>query len=131
MPDRAAIDRGFAFEVDVAEALGLNAVSGSGNKPHDLSDVKGRLRISCKSTKDRTWAETLRQLAEAIDLAHGTGETPALAVEDPATGDRLLIFRLTDAAEALSYENRVERKPRRADVVKSASQVPTLLRDLI
>lgn len=116
------------YEIDVAEALGLNLVPGSGNKASDLSDTKGLLRISCKSTKKRTWGETLRQLAEAVDLAHGTGETPALAVEDPETGDRVVIFRLGDAAEFLSYESQIERRPSRAESVKSASLLPALLR---
>lgn len=129
MPDRASIERGFEFERDVAEALGLSIVPGSGNQPHNLSDAAGKLRVSCKSTQKRTWGETKRQLAEAVDLAHGTGETPALAVEDPEDLGRYLIFRLEDAAEFLSYESRVERRPRRADVVRDASRVPALLRD--
>lgn len=130
MPRSPDQERGFKFEAEVVEALGLSAVAGSGNQPHDRSDAKGRLRVSCKSTTGRSWAETKRQLAEAIDLAHGTGETPALAVEEPETGDRYLIFRLVDAAEAFSYESQVERRPRRADVVRSASKLPALLRDV-
>lgn len=125
-PDQA---RGFQFERDLAEALGLNLVPGSGNKPHELSDAKGRMRISAKSTIKRSWAETMRQLHEAIDLAQGTGELPGLAVEVPETGDRVLILPLEAAGEFLSYESQVERKPSRADRIRASYKTPALLRD--
>lgn len=128
MPDREAIERGFAFEKTAADALGLRGTPGSGNKWHDQSDAKGAIRLSCKSTKKRTWAQTRAQLREAIDMSSGTGESPVLAIEDD-DGEALLLMRLSDGAQLLTDDARAERKPRRAEVVRQASRVPALLRE--
>lgn len=117
------------YEAEVAEALGLSVVPGSGNQWHSRSDASGKLRVSCKSTAKRSWSETKRQLAEAIDLAQGTGEVPALAIEEPETGERILIMRLSDAAQILTEDAPTQRKPSRAEAVRDLSRVPVLLRE--
>ena len=122
-------ERGRRFESEAAEVLGLNLVPGSGNRHADRSDAKGQIRLSCKSsTTKRSWAETRHQLAEAIEMAQGTGELPALAIED-MDGERLLILRLVDAGALLADPVSVQRIPRRAEVVRERSSVPVLLRD--
>lgn len=128
MPDRAAIKRGFDFELDLAELLGLRLVPGSGNKWSALSDASGRLRVSAKSTSKRSWVETRRQLSEAIELAQGTGETPALAIEDE-DGERLIIFRLMDFAELFAGDWQINVKPSKAEERRARAAIPALLRD--
>jgi hypothetical protein len=120
--------RGLTFERSAAEKLGLSLTPGSGNGA-ERSDAKGRIRLSCKSTQKRSWAETKRQLAEAIDLAQGTDEVPMLAVEEPETGEQFLVVRLSDAAKILTDDARPERKVGRAEVVRSRMELPSLLRD--
>lgn len=115
------------FEVEAAEALGLSLTSGSGNKAHDRSDAKGRIRLSCKSTAKRTWAQTRAQLREAIDMAAGTGEAPLLAIQDD-DGETFLVMRLTDGAAVLTDDARPTRRVRRSDVIRETSSIPVLLR---
>lgn len=130
MPDRAAIERGLEFEAEAATALGLTQTVASGSQHFDRSDAKGRVRLSCKANpiKRRTWGETREQLREAIDLAVGTGETPALAIED-TDGEQFLLLRLADGAALLTEEIKTQRQPSRAEVVREASRIPVLLRD--
>jgi hypothetical protein len=127
MPDREATARGLAFEARVSEALSLDLTRASGNQPHDRSDERGRgLRGSCKSTSGRSWAQTRRELAEAIELALGTGQTPFLAVEDD-DGAAVVMLRLEDFAEVLKGE----RKPlplKRSERIRALARTPLLLR---
>jgi hypothetical protein len=117
------------FEREAAEALGLSLVPGSGNQWHSRSDASGRIRLSCKSTTGRrTWGETRSQIVEAIDMAAGTGETPALAVED-ADGERFLVMRLADAAVLLTEDPAVLGKPSRSRAIRDSADTPALLRD--
>lgn len=129
MPDRAAIERGRVFESEVNATLGLNDVPGSGNQWDERSDGRGRLRVSSKSEIKRTWGRTRSQLAEAIDLAQGTGETPALAIEEPEDGARLIIFRLEDFAELFGADWTIAAKPSKAEERRARASVPALLRD--
>ena len=124
-PDQS---RGLAFEQEAAEKLGLSLTPGSGNGV-ERSDARGCIRLSCKSTAKRSWAETKRQLREAIDMAQGTGEVPVLAVEEPETGERFLVMTLSDAAALLTDPVRPQVQPSRAEVVRSRMDLPSLLRD--
>ena len=122
--------RGLVFESEAALALGLTQTAGSGNQSRDRSDARGHLRLSCKASSDRvTFTELKRHLAEAVDLAYGTDETPALALEDH-DGDQILVMRLQDAAQWLTaHAGAVERKPSRAERVRGNAQIPIALRD--
>lgn len=106
----------------------MDQTKSSGSRWYDRSDNKGSLRVSCKATAKRTWGETRSQLDEAVDLAAGTGETPALAILD-ADDQAFLIVRLTDAALLLFEDARHERRPSRAQAIRDAAGTPTLLRD--
>lgn len=129
MPDAAAIERGRVFEVEVNQTLGLQDVAGSGNQWNDRSDGKGRIRVSSKSESKRTWGRTRSQLAEAVELAQGTGETPALAVEDPEDGARLIIFRIEDFAALHAEGWEIPSKPSKGDARRARAAVPAFLRD--
>ena len=119
--------RGREFEVEAAEKLGLKLTPGSGNGA-ERSDARGQLRLSCKSSSDPvSWAEVKRHLSEAIDLAAGTGETPALALEE--MDGQWIVMRLEDVAELLSSTQQTTRIARRAEVVRASSGVPLLLRE--
>lgn len=123
-------ERGRVFEAEAAEMLGLSLTPGSGNQFHSQSDAQGHLRLSCKSSVNRIdWAEIKRHVSEALDMAQGTGETPALALEDHA-GDQYLILRLQDAAEFLNSAATVQKSVRRSAVVRETSRIPVALRDL-
>lgn len=99
-PNRNRIENGLTFERKVAKKLDLKLIPGSGNKWYSQGDVAGHgLHVSCKATAKRTWKETRNQLNEAIDMARGTGNIPALAVEDD-DGEELIILRLSNFAEA-------------------------------
>lgn len=130
-PSVSALARGLAFEAEAAEALGLSQTAASGALHRDRSDAKGALRLSCKSSpQDKlTYAEILRHLAEAVDLAYGTDETPALALED-RDGNQLLVMRLEDAARwVTSQQQTVERRQRRSGRVREGAKIPLALRE--
>jgi hypothetical protein len=75
-----------------------------------------------------SWAEVKRHVAEAVDMAYGTGEIPALAMEDEH-GGQYLVMRLEDAGKLLSQESTVQHRPRRGERLKAAADVPMKLRD--
>lgn len=121
--------RGIDFEAHVAEALGLRQVPGSGSNWRSKGDCKGRLRISCKAEATKTWGRIREQLREAIDMAFGTGELPALAVlEDD--GEELVVMRLSDLAKALeSGGNRNGAGPiSRGEMTRDLAGTPAMLR---
>lgn len=129
VPDQQAIERGRVFESEVNETLGLRDVPGSGSQWHSRSDGQGRLRVSSKSESKRTWGRTRSQIAEAVELAQGTGETPALAIEDPDDGARFILFRLEDFAALFAEGWEITAKPSRADERRARAAVPAFLRD--
>src|SRR5208282_4029785 len=103
MPDKDAIQRGLDFEDKVANAISGQKQPGSGNKFYAPSDCRGSgLIVSCKSEKNLAWSRILRYLDEAIELSHGVGAIPALAVENVNSGDELILMRLSDFSKALS-----------------------------
>lgn len=128
MPLTPEQQRGMIFEEVAAELLGLRLTPGSGAGV-EKSDAAGRIRLSCKSTAKRSWAETKRQLKDAIDMAQGTDEVPMLAIEEPESGERILLMRLSDGARILTDEAKPQRKIGRAEVVRGRIDVPAILRD--
>lgn len=127
MPDREAIKRGLAFEAAVSEALSLDLTAASGNQWSDRGDNRGRgLRSSCKATTKRTWGQTREQLAEAIEMALGTGQTPFLAVLDDDDA-ALVVIRLEDLAELLAGE-RTPAPVKRSERIRAAASTPLLRR---
>ena len=126
-----AQQRGVDFEEEAATVLGLRQTSNSGAGT-DKSDAKGALRLSCKSSTDPvSWTEVKRYVLEAVDMAYGTGETPALALEDDA-GAQFLILRLQDAGEFLTLAGEVvrPRTVKRAERIAANAEIPALLRGL-
>lgn len=130
MPDRVRIQRGLDYEHRVREALGGKLVPRSGAGWRDKSDVKGRLRISCKAEATKTWGRIREQLREAIDMAFGTGELPALAVlEDD--GEELVVMRLSDLAKALEAGGNTNGAgpTSRGEMTRDLVSTPAMLRD--
>ncbi len=128
MPRTPAQQRGMEFEADVCRVLGLKTSPGSGNKWDHKGDGSGGIRVSSKSTSKRTWGETRRQLDEAIEFCAGTGDLPALAIEEPEDGERLVVMRLVDFAELRERGGLAPRPSTRAEMVRQRSSVPVLLR---
>jgi len=116
------------FEEDVCESLGLQATPGSGNQWTQRGDSAGALRVSAKSTAKRSWAETRRQLKEAIEMAAGTDELAALAIEDE-DGARLVLMRLEDLAALRASGGLPARQSKRGEIIKETAKVPFLLRE--
>lgn len=129
MARTAAQERGMQFERDVCAALGLKESPGSGALWVCKGDGAAGIRVSSKSTSKRTWGETRAQLREAIEMCAGTGDLPALCIEDPMDGERLVVMRLVDFAELRAQGGLPERIPKRAEIVRAASRVPALLRE--
>lgn len=128
MPDRDRIQRGLDFEHRVQEALGARLVSRSGAGWRDKGDVKGPLRISCKAESDKSWNRVREQLREAIDMAFGTGELPALALlEDD--GEELVVMRLSDFAQALGASRSFASPVSRGERVRDLVSTPSMLRE--
>ena len=127
MPDFERIQRGNDFEVRVAKALGAKLVPRSGAGWKDKSDVKGKLRVSCKAESSKSWNRIREQLKEAIDFSIGTGETPALATLDD-DGEELVVIRLTDFAKLLSDNVKIEPVTTRGERVRQTVGTPSLLR---
>ena len=122
---------GILFEAEAAAILGLRQTPNSG-AGSDRSDASGALRLSCKASTDRIgWAEIKRHVAEAVDLAYGTGETPALALQDHV-GEQYLILRLSDAGEFMAKAGDVERPRRvgRGERIAAIAEVPAMLRGM-
>jgi hypothetical protein len=129
MPDREAIERGLAFEAEVAEALGISATKASGNQWSDRGDGRGRgLRPSCKAnpTTRRGWGKTRAELRESIEIAHGSGQLPLLAIQDQ-DGAKLVLMRLEDFAEVLNGD-RSPAPMKRSERVRAIADIPLLRR---
>ena len=131
-PNREAIERGLQFESTVADALGGKKQPGSGNKFFAPSDVlvPGGILVSCKSEIDLTIKKLKRHLDEAIDLAQGTGNIPALAFEyNPITdGDELVLMRLSDFAKALQEVTIPKKFESRGVEKRENAEIPIMLR---
>lgn len=127
MSDRERIERGLDFEGRVRDLLGARLVARSGAGWRDKSDVKGRLRVSCKAESTKSWNRVREQLREAIDFAFGTSETPALALLDD-DGEELILLRLVDFSKMLSDGTRLQPKLTRGDTVRENAEIPALLR---
>jgi|SRR5581483_8430672 len=128
MPDRERIQRGLDFEHRVRDALGQRLVARSGAGWRDKGDVKGRLRISCKAESQKSWGRVREQLREAIDMAFGTGELPALALlEDD--GEEIVMMRLSDLAKALEASSSGSGARSRGDTMRELADVPAMLRE--
>ena len=115
----------------MSESLGLELTKSSGNQWHDQSDNRGLgLRVSCKAnpTTKRTWLQTLEHLREAIDMAAGTGQIPALAIED-MDGSQYVLQRLSDYAEVLRGDRAGIVSPvKRSERIRAAAATPLLRR---
>lgn len=129
MPDRVAIERGFAFETRLGDLLGGDLRPGSGNQWDSRGDVSaGVFLFQAKATSKRTWAETRRELREAIDDAQGTGRLPGLAVLDE-DGEELVVLRLSELIEALASGVTLERQETGGERRRKIASMPALLRD--
>lgn len=130
MPRTAEQARGMQFELDVADRLDGQTMPGSGNQWHARGDCRAHgLRLSCKATAKRTWGETRRELAEAIDIAYQTGEIPALAVLDE-DDEELVVMRLSDLAKAFSGGvTPIPPKENKGHTRTKTAHVPVLLRE--
>lgn len=128
-----AQQRGIDFESHVANVLGLNLQPGSGNKFFAKNDCTGHgLSISCKSTSYKIFSKLLKYwLQESIDDAQGTGNIPALSIEDKLDGEQLVIMRLTDFAKALNGGTTSIPEYYKSKGIKKRSEadVPVMLRD--
>lgn len=130
MPDQRAIDIGRAFEATVSEALGIELTAASGNRWNDQGDNKGRgLLVSCKAnpTTKRSWATTREELRDAIEMAHGTGRLPALALKDQ-DGAQLVLMRLEDVAELLGSAETTVKTTKRSERIRDLASTPLLKR---
>lgn len=129
-PNSKALQTGRDFEFIVCEALGLELTAASGNQWTDRGDARGRgLRPSMKSnpTTRRSWSNTRSELAEAIEIAQGTGQLPLLAVEDQ-DGARIVLMRLEDLAELIGQGQTSVKAPRRAERIRAAASTPLMMR---
>jgi hypothetical protein len=123
--------RGFDFEHRVANLLGGKVQPGSGNQFYAKGDcIANGLLISCKSNRCYTWPEILRRLFEAIDDAHGTGNIPALAIEDNSEDrEAYIVIRLSDFAKAFSDDIKIENSKESKGVQKRKEiDIPLMLR---
>lgn len=94
---------------------------------HAQGDVARIFLFSCKAEADRSWSQTRRELNEAIDYAIGTGLTPALALlEDD--GSELVVMRLSDLAEVVSSDARLEYVKSNGEQRAERAAVPGMLR---
>lgn len=115
------------FERDLA-ARGGRTRAGSGNQWNQRGDVVlGPLLFSAKATAERTWAQTRRQLAEASEMALGTGLLPALAVLDD-DGAELVVMSVDDLVAALASDSKIEARASSTDR-RRAADTPSILRD--
>jgi hypothetical protein len=102
MPDQIAIQRGRDFEDCVSILLDLKKQPGSGNKFYAKNDCTGNsLSVSCKSQQKFTWTEILNYLDQSIEDANGTGNIPALALEDRSRA-QIIVMRITDFSKAFA-----------------------------
>lgn len=104
MPRTDAQQRGLDYEQFVADVLGGTVIPGSGNQWHSKSDVTcgGKLRVSCKSELLPRWRKVGNDLNDASAYAQGTGEIPALAIQDTGNGEQFIVMRLNDFSRAFS-----------------------------
>jgi hypothetical protein len=126
--DRLAIERGARFERRVADFLGGEPVPQSGSGWAAKGDVVAGFLVQAKSEKGRSWAQTRRQLKDAIDDAVGTGRPAALVVEDPEDGGTYFVARLTDVASAFSDGVTMNVQESDGQSRRRTADVPGLLR---
>lgn len=123
--------RGIDFEERVAEVLGGRIQPGSGNQFHAQGDVRaGGLLLSCKSQQKFSWTEMIRYLNEAQKCAMGTGDIPALALDDVDSGQQIVILNLEDLGSALGGTvNLPVFTGSKGEAKRKLAKTPVLLRD--
>ncbi len=117
--------RGYAFERDFGDALGIEPTKGSGNQwyaPMDLGDA--HILVSCKHTDKNSFSVGRDHLRE-VRLACRGDQEPALAVS--VAGEVYVIQRAGDWLAGRTKEPTIE--PRKDDVKRASARVPGLLRD--
>lgn len=130
MPRTDAQERGLNFEKRVANVLGGRTTPGSGNKFYAKSDVEANgLLISCKSEKDMCWSRIRNQLSEAIEYAHGTGNIPALALQDIDYVDEFVVMKLSDLVKAFANDIKIlNNKESKGLKKRQETEIPLMLR---
>jgi hypothetical protein len=128
MPDQERIARGLEFEERVAAQLGASTIGGSGSSWRSKSDVRGKLRVSCKAEATKSWNRIREHLAEAITFAFSTGEHPALGVLDD-DNQAFVVMRLEDFSSLLADGITIQPVRTRGDLVRQNADTPSLLRE--
>lgn len=130
MPRTFEQQRGINFEQKIADKLGGRTTPGSGNKFYLKSDVEANgLLVSCKSEKGMKWSKIRNQLGEAIEYAHGTGNIPALALQDIDYVDEFIVMKITDFVKAFSSEIKIPDHSDSPGIAKrKTAEVPLMLR---
>lgn len=129
MIDEAALQRGRDWEEHVAAISGGCLVPASGAKWNARGDIQALLLVQCKAERKRTWAQTRRELKDAIDDAIGTGRSAVLAVLDD-DDEELVVLRLSDFIEALTSDARLPTTESRGEERRRLASTPSLLREI-
>lgn len=132
MPRTKAHQEGHDFESYVAKVLDGHKQPGSGNQFHSKSDVLAHgLLLSAKNQSSFTWTEIKRYLDQSIEYSQGTGNIPALALNDKIFGDPVVIMRLSDLAKA--FQGGVTNIPEYFDSKgikkRNEANIPVMLRE--
>ena len=128
-PNFEAIERGNIFERSVAKLLHLRLTPGSGNGWRQKGDAHGTgIRVECKASAGRSWAQTRRELALAQEQSQGTGDVPVLAVKDSDDAE-LVVMTLADFAKLRIEMEPVKVVPTKIEDRKARAATPALLRE--
>jgi hypothetical protein len=128
--DEGALKRGRKYESGFAKRTGGSETPGSGNQHHSKGDVRtAGILWQNKSETKRTWGRTLSQLADAVVDAQGTGDRPALAIDDVDSGQELVLLRMSDFLAILESPAEFAIKPRKGETRRARASTPSMLRD--
>jgi hypothetical protein len=117
---------GLDFEVDLAVALGVDRVPGSGNQWYSKLDLKGKgFRISAKSSRKHVIVDN--DLIDEAIVGCDDGTTPLWAIRIPA-GD-FIMLDLDDFKSLMAGEIEFEIPVTKREERKARASVPQLFRE--